>query len=350
VPEWKVKKSAGLQTAIGAACLLLAGGAVFVLLTAAHPSRQPLAVAVAVLGLAGLTLALGRRGVAIDVDRQHLSRWWGPLAPLIRKRVALGPYNRVNLFEKAHSDGNTEWTAYEVFLDSSAGKTPPFVIDHLRNYRKARKMAEAVARHCQLPMTELIRGRKFTRDHLHLDESVRDRLKRQGRDLQRLPPPPKPRAIVSPQDHQCFFDIPHGSDLVLTPRELLAIVAAGIVALAAYVLLVGLIHAPLWIIAPILAVLAAAIAAAAIAARRRQHRRIIVSPRGIRVEALDVFGPIAAEVAAADLEELELHARRGRNEILAISDEKTLRLAFGLAQDELNYLHAEFLYWLTRDE
>ena len=210
--------------------------------------------------------------------------------------------------------------------------------------------AEAVARHCQVPMAELARGRKFSRDHLHLDESVRDRLKRQGRDLKRLPPPPKARAIVTPHENECVIEIPHGGDLVLTPRELIAIGAAGLAALGVYLLLVRLVHAPYWIIVPIIGALAIGIAAAAILARRRQHSRIIVSPRGLRVEATDIFGATAAELPAAELEELELHTRRGRNEVLAISDEKTISLAFGLAQDELNYLHAELLYWLTRDE
>jgi hypothetical protein len=66
----------------------------------------------------------------------------------------------------------------------------PLLIDAPADYQEARSTAEFLARFLQRSLEDMSSGKKVVRDPEHLDESVRERVRRTQEDIASLPPPP----------------------------------------------------------------------------------------------------------------------------------------------------------------
>ena len=339
--EYRYRRGGVLLTALGIASWAVSLAFVVILWEEDSAVVPALRVLAAGFGLAGAVLVLARRGVSVDGSNKVLVRWWGPLVPLYRRKYSTRDYNRVNMVEKTLREGNSERTFYEVFLDNSESRSEPLAIDRTNNYRSARKGAEQIARTLEVPMVEFARGRKLVRDHLHLDESIRDRLKRLGRELKSLPAPAKMRSAITWGPGGCTVNIPASSNIHLSGREVVTVLLIGMATLLAFAGLTLFEHVPYFFALPILAFPPAVFIVAGWLSRGKHHTRIVVTAEALRVEETDIFGLMVKELPLADIEEFELHTRRGREGLMAISDEKTILFAPGLPDDELKFLHAE---------
>ncbi len=66
----------------------------------------------------------------------------------------------------------------------------PLLIDAPTDYQEARSTGEFLARFLQRSLEDISTGKRVVRDPEHLDESLRERVRRTQEDVRSLPPPP----------------------------------------------------------------------------------------------------------------------------------------------------------------
>ena len=149
-------------------------------------------VAGALVALLGLVFIGGRSGKIFDSRRKILTSWSGIFVPMRHKEQRLEGYSTVVLVKEIHRSKNSSTTLFPVRLESSAAEA--LKTDTCTDYLKARRLAEALAKVMRLPLTDSTSGEALTREPNHLDEGLRDRMRRLG---ERVEIPPQPRTMRS---------------------------------------------------------------------------------------------------------------------------------------------------------
>lgn len=340
----------------------------------------------------GAALILGRSGWIIDRRQGRVVEWHGLIVPLKRTVHPLAQFEGVRL--DCRREGKTADCSVQL---TAAGDAAGLTVERTADYRQARRTAEELARFLKRPLEEISQGRRVVREPGHLDETLRERVRRLKEDQGFFPPQPIPmRTRIERKADGVILSIPGpppglGQVLPLTASLVLA-------GLATFVFLPGLLSLPapaiihylfggFIVIFAVLMPLLSSVLAVVRSARRKT--RITATRALLSVEESTGGGTTRREIPADELEALEFVDKRstvkgieipgmekfkdlgdtgtprfpdGRpipgillalmkmvpsQGIVARSDKTTLVFGRGLPEAELAYLHALILKALT---
>lgn len=362
-----VFKTGGLVMFVGVWFLLLGvaltSGAVFL---AALPAEdgpglwlRVLLVVMAAVPLAfavlGVLLTFGGEHITLDgVQRQvriRHGRWW------TWKRVsrAFDEFYAVELHRQhtrigVEHDGGPP--TYPVRLLSGGDEVE---LASMRNERKAREIAERVARHTGLPLHDAREREKTVRAADALDESLAERARRLGEDVSWPRLPRNSRIDVHYYGDETYVDLPRPSrkmviEGILGLVFLLAIYGGALGGLAYGLRNVlrdvgvfsdgGLAAAAVWAVPLIPVVYILVFGLVLLLARER----VVVSPRLVkRVWQLPI-GAWTRRIPAGEVEELvDRH-----NDVLVRTDRGEYKIGFTLGKGERRWLRAALRYLLVK--
>ena len=128
--------------------------------------------------LVGGGLIFGRQGCEIDRQNGTIERWWSCLVTLRRVQYETDEFDRVTLSREVRRSNNSSYTVFPVRMQG----VPELKLDlsEPRRYQPARRQAEQVASFLHLPLADSSSGSEVVREPDHLNESLRDRLRRTG--------------------------------------------------------------------------------------------------------------------------------------------------------------------------
>ncbi len=175
----------------------------------------PIVLAIAVpvgflFAIIGAVLVFGRNGVVIDRRRRAIVKWWGVLLPMRRVEYRLDLFDQVRM--DFTSGGGDSSDAYPISLAGGPG-TAKLPLIQPTNYREARKAAERIARFVDKPLEDTSAGKHVVREPDALDEPLFERLKDQGRIDVPFPAPPPVMAST-------IEETPEGMTIIIPPRPL----------------------------------------------------------------------------------------------------------------------------------
>ncbi len=172
-----------------------------------NPDLKNIALAVgALVAMLGLIFVGGRSGKIFDPRRQSLISWSGFLVPMRRKHQRLDGYSWVVLVKEVRKGKNSSTTLFSVRLEGD--HAPVLQVDTCTDSLEARRLAEAVAKVMRLPLTDSTSGEAVIREPDHLDESLRDRMRRLGERVEMSPQPPTMRSQIQVTSSEVVAELP----------------------------------------------------------------------------------------------------------------------------------------------
>ncbi len=292
----------------------------------------------------GAGLMFGRAGLTIDLSARTITRWWGLMVPFKSTTYPLAEASVVAIAREVRRSGKSSYTVYPVRIK---GFEKPIDIEEPRDYVAARRRAEKVAKFLDLGVEDNTTGKRVVREAGTLDESLRERLRRTGRQLEMPEAPPGTKSKVAVSAGEATFDIPPPGFRIAEyvmggfgAVMLVGVVIGGVVmSSAGKGLPIGIVIG----FGVVGLIFGAALVHAAIkSATSRQL--VTISPRVLRLESRSRFGSRTSEIPTDELEELQLG--RGEDDrmpssgkvIVARSDRATLEIGRGLERRELEWV------------
>ena len=308
--------------------------------------------------LVGVTVLLGaifmcvRFGVILDRRRRTVTTWWGLLVPLHKTEHPFSRSHHVTVsLEERGAD-----PSYEVFPERLEGAgTGAITLQELRDYDKARRLAEEVAKFLDLGIRDRSSGEEVERDAGTLDQSIRQRAKRLGLTSRMPQQPPGARSSVSfgGNGSTATIDIPPLAHWIWF--VLLGLLPAG---LGAFLIafdpklnkdlpdmgrLLFIFLVLLCLILPICLFIAP------------RHQRLVVSPDGLILTRRGIFGTNTTRLQADEIEEVEIAPYMksplggyAEGRVLVIrSDRGSVELGAARSEKELQWLRDVLVHVLT---
>ncbi len=286
----------------------------------------------------GSFAAFHRRWLIIDCQRSTVERSWGLLVRFKRDVQPLGEWQMVGLGCERRRTSKSSYVVYPVFFTRPGDSLP---IATPREYTAARQLAERVAKAAGLGVRDSASGETVTRAAGKLDESLRDRLRREGSERKMPARPPESKVQVTHDMGTLVVDVP-APGFTGFNAFFIAAAAAGLVAQTAFALLSD--DFPL----PFLLVGAAVMLgfAASMLLRCFTRERLSASAAALEIIRLSPLGERRAHIPSEQLEELRLGALGedawvGAPGIVAITDARAHCFAAGLQENEQRWLAAE---------
>ena len=163
--------------------------------------REPVAIVGGAFALLGIVLMCVRSGVILDRQQREITMWRGLLVPLYKARRPFSQayFSRPNYVTLSREERKpSKGPIYEVFPVRLEGPgTDPITIHEQRDHDRARRLAEEIAKFLRLGMRDRSSGEEVAREANALDESLRERMKREGRSVPLPAQPPGGKAILS---------------------------------------------------------------------------------------------------------------------------------------------------------
>lgn len=260
--------------------------------------------------LVGGGLILGRSGLHVDPVAGTVRKWWGLLVPMGGTTRRFEEFDRATLERRVVRSDKSTRTIYPVTLH---GDSSPFQIDSDGDYRKARRLAEQVARALHVPLHDLTGPAPAIRPPESLDESLRDRARRLGLEHP-WPGPASGRITRATVRDTTVLVLPHTG--VVLGSLLIAIVPMAFLLFVGTTFLIPMsrdfssedLENPLaWVFLGFLSLFAlipGGIALRAALGAFGWSERIAVSPQGIRIERRAVVGARSWTLPSREIEEL----------------------------------------------
>lgn len=258
--------------------------------------------------LVGLGLIAGRKSVLIDRRRGRMVKGYGLLIPMIRREQTLGLCDRLALEREVRKTDKSTQTVYPVRLEGG-GQGKAILIEEPADYKQARATAESLAEFLCLPLADRSSGKEVVREPDRLDESIRDRARRNREEMPEAVAPPRMRSILREESGTLTIQIPPRGVTAAHRFQLLGFllfVGAAVFVLRPFLefevqdpkglLLVGLIGAGALL-------LPASFLVSRLAGQARMRATVQASRGLLRVEQ----GKKVTEIFADELEELEIH-------------------------------------------
>jgi len=175
--------------------------------------------------LAGAALVFGRSRLTIDRSCGSIVQWWGLLVPVKARETQISLVQMVSLgFDPGDSDSPATYPVKLVLGDSRS----PIPIRSGSTYPEMRALAERLAAFLGKPLEDTSTGMRVVRDPKRLDESLRERVRRLGEKVDRVPSPPvNLRTRVEKKIDTVVLEIPA---LPRTPFHFIPVIFAAICA------------------------------------------------------------------------------------------------------------------------
>lgn len=273
----------------------------------------------------GGMLIFGRSGLIIDRRENRVVQWQGLLVPLRRTVRPLGTFDGVRI----DCNRGDKTTTYPVQLRKGGDTKGAITIESPTDYQRARRSAETLARFVRMPLEDHSSGKPVVRDPDHLDESLRERVRRLGEEQGFFPPQPLPmRTKVEQTVDGVILSIPH--PVFGSGRHFRLVVALVVAGIAAFVILPALLSLPMPPLVQYLIigfVLLFSVLLPLVAALRSSagSSRVTVTRAFLRVEEGLGGKRRTIEIPADELEELEYADRRAMLKALDVSGMKKLK-------------------------
>jgi len=263
------------------------------------------------IGLMGLFVLLHRTGLEIDGRSGRWRRWWGLGGPLRTREGPLEDFERVRILRQIRQAKHQKYTVYPVYLEAKGHR---FSFGAPRSYEYARREAEEAARRLHVPLVDASSGAEIVRDPEHLDETLRDRVRRGAESIELPEPPPALLSRYETEGKTLRFEIPKPRFSARMLPMFLPVVAFELIILIAFFVPLagrlgqegGIARTVAMGAVIILASLLPLAALYAILSRRLQAATVEASPESLRI----VRGPPGREdivdLAASKIEEIEI--------------------------------------------
>ena len=292
----------------------------------------------------GATFLFGRGGFVFDRATKTVKRWYGLLFPMWSRNYDISLFREVTLSQEVRRTKNSTYTVYPVRLVGPNAN--PLDISEPRDEQEARRLAEEIAKFINCDMVNGLGGVTLRREAGTLDESLRDRLKRSGKDVDITAPPAGLRAQFSARGNAVFFTIPP------PPFNLATLMPAGCAGV--FAIFVGLTF--LW---PMLSdkntppavkllfggflgvffiFLPLATAIGSVLSQRKRSSLVEVDSYSLRVTNQGLLSSKHIEIPSEELEELQLEENKGEYCLAAVSDKQLVRFGAGLSRVELVWI------------
>ena len=366
----EIRGGGGCMPIIGVALFLIGCGPIVAIVARAWVLKE----AIEYIGVPWITLFFLVAGVVVTFARYRFDL--DGEARTYRKRLglfksgkeesgSLDEFDQVTLRRcvrpYAPSERRTWITVYPIHLVGPRGDLQVWEGEELDT---ARNQAEQVAKALGFPLTDLTGPERIVREAGHLDESLREQRRRKGELPPELPPVPQGmKTRVRVEGRELVFDLPPDG----WPRHAVsgAVGALFIAAFGCGLLLVGLsllrgapdlIVCAFGVLFCCFAFLGFVVSPLLGAGRwllksRYTTHTVRVSPDRLHVTARGLLSSRAAEIPAAELEELRLDLSREEPacvaEFLARSDRTTIRFGGRLSAEEANWIKSVLEQILT---
>ncbi len=146
------------------------------------------------LFLFGIVFSGWRKGLLIDGRGKTMATWSGLFVPMLRKAVSLENVSVVSLTKEVRRRKNSSVTVFPVKLTREGGEE--LQIFQGKDYVLSRRIAESVAKAIYRPMKDSSSGEVVLRQADHLDENLRERVRRMDWSVEVKPRPLEMRSRV----------------------------------------------------------------------------------------------------------------------------------------------------------
>lgn len=304
----------------------------------------------------GAIMMFGRMGAILNRREKTVTTWWGLLVPFSRKTRELKD-GWVYLKREVRRSKNSTYTVFPVRLSSGQDLT---LSEHQR-YERARADAERAAKFLDFGIADTSSGQMVRREAGTLDESLRQRLAREGTVPAMPEKPLECKVRESVEGDEAVFELPPGGRFL---GVLIGVVA--IVPLVAFGLFVtsivnssGRSAQGIEVFYLFVAIVGGSVLlGVGLPALRMLTMRetVTVSTRGLRLKRRWLLSASTQEIPADELEELAVSTQRPNpltgqgGPIVARSDTCTLEFGSGLSDPERRWLRDVIFYLVTAPE
>lgn len=304
----------------------------------------------------GAIMAFGRTGTVLNRREKTVTTWWGLLVAFSKKTLPLKD-GWVYLKREVRRSKNSTYTVFPVRLSSGKDLT----LSEHQKYESARADAERAAKFLDFGIVDTSTGQMVRREAGTLDESLRQRLAREGTVPAMPEKPLECKVRESVEGDEAVFELPPGGQLLG-----LLIGAVAIVPLIAFgFIMTSMINSSgrnaqgsevLYLFVAIAG--GAVLLGVGLPVLRALTMRetVTVSTRGVRLKTHWLLSSTTKQIPADELEELAV-STQARNPltgsagpIVARSDACTLEFGTGLSDPERRWLRDVILYLVTAPE
>ncbi len=262
----------------------------------------------------GAALMFGRAGIVIDKRSGTVTKWWGLLVPFKSTTFPIDKVKAVTITSEVRRSKNSTYTVYPVRL---IGPAKPLNVEEPRDSDKARRRAEELAKFLDLGVEDSSSGKKIVREAGTLDESLRDRYRREGRPREKPAAPAGSRIVSGASGSEATFDIPPKGFGVV---EIIGMVLGAVFAFVPLLFFGGMLFGesgskdiekawPFLIFFGLFMLVWMGIPFAMILTtigKAKARERLSVSPRELRLDRKGLLGTKTTIIPADELEELDI--------------------------------------------
>lgn len=292
----------------------------------------------------GAGFLFGRSGLVFDKGTKTVKRWYGLLFPMWARTYEVNSFNEVTISKEVRRSKKSTYTVYPVRL--TGRNVSQLDICEPRDEQEARRIGEEVAKFINVDMVSGLGGVTVRREAGTLDESLRERLRRSGQDVDITAPPDGMRSRFSARGNAVFFQVPPPPFSVahVAPIGCAAVFAGfvGFTFLAPLLtdtrtptevkLIFGVFVGGIFMLLPLASTIGMAVA------RLKRRCQVEADSYSLRVTMQGAVSSKSFEVPSKELEELRIEENRGEYCLAAVSDKQTVRFAEGLPRAELEWI------------
>jgi hypothetical protein len=300
---------------------------------------------------AGLLAWLNRGRLIFDRAGRQVQLHYGFPFLFFTRQWSFDDLDSVTMHHKGYDEGLKAWS-HLIDIITKAGAKIEVVEqqDHFHDELSARRLGEDLAKFLQVDLIDELTYTQVRRHPDALDESLRDRLKRDGTRSYDAFPVAASRCRVDARPGQVRVDVPPPPFLTV-PTAVLIAVGLALTGFVGFGIVPDLVHSHSDTV-PYLAGFTALLyfvfmipVMGPLVERTRNALRwttIEASPEGLAVTRREVLLKRRNFIASGELEELRLEEVEWKV-LAAISDKQVLRFGEGLSQDELVWIHDSLL-------
>jgi hypothetical protein len=141
---YKVKNGGGWFILLGFPFMVISFF-IFASVLGVDPEKGKVPLMIVLMGTAffliGSVFVFGRSGIAVNVDSNSISQWWGLLFPFSKTTVSLDKFDKILLSQERRSKNKTKVAIFFVKLSGKDG-TDDIEVRVTENYNLARKTGE----------------------------------------------------------------------------------------------------------------------------------------------------------------------------------------------------------------
>lgn len=304
--------------------------------------------------IAGASVMFGRKGVVVDPFVRTAYSWWGLLVPFKKKYYEFGEDSKLAICKETRRTKNSTYTVFVVrFL---SGKSKGLLLDECRDYPRARKAAEKLAKMFEWPLHDRTGEYEVVRLPEELDMSLREQLRHKGQVLDFPEPPEGSKVAYEVAGDEVILEVPPAGfglgPCVLTGFGVIALVGLTIGGMVFYNEFLKNAPAnpqariPIYVFAGVFGVAGLAVALALMLGGLRMatsRDRIHLSAESVRLFRRDFLFRKTVEIPSRELEQLDINEGKVR----LISDSASMQIGEGLSVKDRDWLKDVIGYVVT---